>query len=107
MVLTWLRIVDNAHLLDATEIFRKLNVHKKVSRICSCPLGHRSLTQCAGIIYQAWFPSRPVLLLPIQHDCRSYQGRSALKPLLWLDNSSTPGLHATRIDEPLFQRIDK
>ena len=24
------RIVDNAHLLDATEIFRKLNVHKKV-----------------------------------------------------------------------------
>jgi hypothetical protein len=25
------RIVDNAHLLDATEIFRKLNVHKKVS----------------------------------------------------------------------------
>jgi len=27
------RIVDNAHLLDATEIFRKLNVHKKV---CGC-----------------------------------------------------------------------
>jgi hypothetical protein len=25
------RIVDNAHLLDATEIFRKLNVHKKVT----------------------------------------------------------------------------
>jgi len=25
------RIVDNTHLLDATEIFRKLNVHKKVS----------------------------------------------------------------------------
>lgn len=25
------RIVDNAHLLDATEIFRKLNVHKRVS----------------------------------------------------------------------------
>jgi len=24
------KIVDNAHLLDATEIFRKLNVHKKV-----------------------------------------------------------------------------
>ncbi len=24
------RIVDNAHLLDATEIFRKLSVHKKV-----------------------------------------------------------------------------
>ena len=26
------RIVDNAHLLDATEIFRKLNVHKKVGK---------------------------------------------------------------------------
>jgi hypothetical protein len=24
------RIFDNQHLLDATEIFRKLNVHKKV-----------------------------------------------------------------------------
>jgi hypothetical protein len=24
------RVLDNAHLLDATEIFRKLNVHKKV-----------------------------------------------------------------------------
>ena len=28
--LTLPRIVDNTHLLDATEIFRKLNVHKKV-----------------------------------------------------------------------------
>jgi hypothetical protein len=27
------RIVDNTHLLDATEIFRKLNVHKKVRLI--------------------------------------------------------------------------
>lgn len=26
---TRFRIVDNTHLLDATEIFRKLNVHKK------------------------------------------------------------------------------
>jgi len=24
------RILENQHLLDATEIFRKLNVHKKV-----------------------------------------------------------------------------
>lgn len=31
------RIVDNTHLLDATEIFRKLNVHKKV-RVTPC--GH-------------------------------------------------------------------
>ncbi len=27
------RIFDNQHLLDATEIFRKLNVHKKVSQL--------------------------------------------------------------------------
>ena len=27
------KIVDNTHLLDATEIFRKLNVHKKVRSI--------------------------------------------------------------------------
>ena len=27
------RIADNAHLLDATEIFRKLNVHKKVRHV--------------------------------------------------------------------------
>lgn len=26
------RIYENQHLLDATEIFRKLNVHKKVSQ---------------------------------------------------------------------------
>jgi hypothetical protein len=31
-VLTRRRIIDNTHLLDATEIFRKLNVHKKVRR---------------------------------------------------------------------------
>ena len=28
-----LRIIENQHLLDATEIFRKLNVHKKESFI--------------------------------------------------------------------------
>ena len=27
------RIFENQHLLDATEIFRKLNVHKKVPNI--------------------------------------------------------------------------
>ncbi|BCR83956.1 cornichon family protein [Aspergillus chevalieri] len=31
--LTWIRILENQHLLDATEIFRKLNVHKKESFI--------------------------------------------------------------------------
>jgi hypothetical protein len=36
------RIVENTHLLDATEIFRKLNVHKKVclTTICAELLGH-------------------------------------------------------------------
>lgn len=29
-MLTTTRIFENQHLLDATEIFRKLNVHKKV-----------------------------------------------------------------------------
>lgn len=31
--LTGRRIFENQHLLDATEIFRKLNVHKKVRRL--------------------------------------------------------------------------
>jgi hypothetical protein len=34
------RIVDNAHLLDATEIFRKLNVHKKVRPAGGTVEGH-------------------------------------------------------------------
>ena len=29
----WTRIFENQHLLDATEIFRKLNVHKKVATL--------------------------------------------------------------------------
>jgi hypothetical protein len=32
------RILDNQHLLDATEIFRKLNVHKKVRLFHRCEL---------------------------------------------------------------------
>jgi hypothetical protein len=35
------RIVDNQHLLDATEIFRKLNVHKKVWLICDITVLYR------------------------------------------------------------------
>lgn len=37
------RIVENTHLLDATEIFRKLNVHKKV-RAVLVPSSSYSLT---------------------------------------------------------------
>lgn len=42
------RIVENTHLLDATEIFRKLNVHKKVRRGESrgCSLGAVANTTC-------------------------------------------------------------
>lgn len=32
-LVSFCRIIDNTHLLDATEIFRKLNVHKKESFI--------------------------------------------------------------------------
>lgn len=35
------RILENQHLLDATEIFRKLNVHKKVRKIVSGDLRAR------------------------------------------------------------------
>lgn len=38
------RIVDNTHLLDATEIFRKLNVHKKVRH----QLNKTSCVRCGG-----------------------------------------------------------
>lgn len=37
VALTGHRIIDNTHLLDATEIFRKLNVHKKVSTSARVP----------------------------------------------------------------------
>lgn len=37
--LTGCRIIENKHLLDATEIFRKLNVHKKVRTHCRARLG--------------------------------------------------------------------
>lgn len=33
MALTFDRILENQHLLDATEIFRKLNTHKRVRRL--------------------------------------------------------------------------
>lgn len=36
------------------------------------------LTNCAGILHQAWLPPRPILLLPIQHDRGPDQGRSPL-----------------------------
>ncbi|TVY27997.1 ER-derived vesicles protein [Lachnellula hyalina] len=61
------KIVDNAHLLDATEIFRKLNVHKKA---CVMEGGMKDKTNREiGIVHQAWFSSGYVLLLPLLDDC--------------------------------------
>ena len=65
--LTTDRILDNAHLLDATEIFRKLNVHKKVISELRLEC-NMNLTYFIGIIRQTWFPPRHVLLLPLLHD---------------------------------------
>ncbi|TQS31463.1 hypothetical protein Golomagni_08251, partial [Golovinomyces magnicellulatus] len=66
------KIVQNTHLLDATEIFRKLNVHKKVSFAIPPKLAPSFTNSNVGILLQARFPSPHVLLLPLQHDCRSY-----------------------------------
>ena len=77
----WDRIADNAHLLDATEIFRKLNVHKKVfapsfvspnslknSHWRKLHTGEAHANAIIGIIFQAWFPLGYVLLLPLFDD---------------------------------------
>ena len=84
------RIYDNQHLLDATEIFRKLNVHKKVrltiyvirSGITDADL------RALGILYQARFPPLDVLLLPLQHDCGPHPRRVSLI------RRRDPGCHA-------------
>lgn len=39
------RIVENTHLLDATEIFRKLNIHKKVTSPSRPALPGHTLTR--------------------------------------------------------------
>lgn len=94
------RIVDNAHLLDATEIFRTLNRHKKVrlknptwpsdSVVVVWWRGSGSLTLhvIIGIVHQARLPPHHVLLLPLQHDRCADPGRV-------LSASRTPGLRVT------------
>lgn len=91
------RIFENQHLLDATEIFRKLNVHKKVwflpclrsqlAQICCFDPFVIATTDdnlrlraypCIGVIYQARFPSDYVLLLSVQHDCGPHPRRVPL-----------------------------
>lgn len=58
------RILDNQHLLDATEIFRKLNVHKKVGNVRR--RGRLEADIRLGIFHQTWFPFAHVLLLSVQ-----------------------------------------
>ena len=81
-LLTVNRIVDNAHLLDATEIFRKLNVHKKVS-FKSHPCAKLLLIHL-GIFHQARISPRYVLLLLIQYDRSIDQRRYEL---IWIEIS--------------------
>lgn len=58
------RIFDNAHLLDATEIFRKLNIHKRVCCLFSAPATGTPLIRLwLGILHQAWLSPRHVFLL--------------------------------------------
>jgi hypothetical protein len=78
--------MDNTHLLDATEIFRKLNVHKKVSIVNTYRVDIQKLTRFLGIIYKAWVPPCHVLFLPLQHDRGPDQGRD--NPHLIKDQSS-------------------
>lgn len=68
------RIFDNQHLLDATEIFRKLNVHKKVKQSVSNSKIYNTqgyLTNtfcCLGVFHQAGLPPGYVLFLLVLHD---------------------------------------
>jgi hypothetical protein len=115
--LTESRIFENQHLLDATEIFRKLNVHKKV-RIWLCPDGthgwqavayisslytsqllayiHRvaKANRITGIIHQAGVSLDHVFLLPLQHDCCPHPRRIALD-IFNLEVTKSPYQHST------------
>jgi hypothetical protein len=74
------RIFENQHLLDATEIFRKLNVHKKVCIRLFIPYCGwvEADMRFIGIFHQAWLPLDNVLLLSLQHDRCSHQRRIEL-----------------------------
>lgn len=75
------RIYENQHLLDATEIFRKLNVHKKVCFFVSGLQASRMWLIGAGIVHQTGLPPLDVLLLPVQYDCGPDPRRIALNSL--------------------------
>jgi hypothetical protein len=63
-------------LLDATEIFRKLNVHKKVEYFNY--KAYDDSNGSVGIIYQIGIPFGHVLLLSLQHDRGADPGRVEL-----------------------------
>lgn len=68
------RIFENQHLLDATEIFRKLNVHKKVMLSGFIPLflirydAYSCLFVTVGVIRETRISSSDVLLLFVLND---------------------------------------
>lgn len=73
------RILENQHLLDATEIFRKLNVHKKVLLpFLSASMTSNPLTNPSGVFLQVGVPLGDVLFLSILDDSGPYKGRSKL-----------------------------
>lgn len=49
------KIFDNQHLLDATEIFRKLNVHKKVGPSLPGSVSYQKLTSCRNLSLSSAF----------------------------------------------------
>lgn len=108
-VLICVRIYENQHLLDATEIFRKLNVHKKVRDWSPYPLISYTwkLDQSAsmdiecrgaiadqpflnlGIVHQARFPLNLVLLLSVLV-CLTWMSSGTFPMLIWLQHDRRP-----------------
>lgn len=73
------RIFENQHLLDATEIFRRLNVHKKVLLpYLSASMTSNPLINPSGVVLQVGVPLGDVLFLSILDDSGPYKGRSKL-----------------------------
>lgn len=74
------RIFENQHLLDATEIFRRLNVHKKVClpNFSRDVWYSNPLTDPSGVVFQVGVPLGDVLFLSILDDSGPHKGRSKL-----------------------------
>lgn len=73
------RIFENQHLLDATEIFRRLNVHKKVFLpFLSASMKSNPLINPSGVVFQVGVPPGDVLFLSLLDDSSPHKGRSEL-----------------------------